>query len=397
MLKLKSETFKSVGYFPKILVFFAVFAIILNIGGVILSQWTKYSSHNYWQDFQGLKREYLDSQYVNKHPKGWIPDEAVNSYAAGAYIKGTSPVLIGPDTPPLGRYLIGLSALIFQNGNIIILFFALLSLVMLYLIGKQVYTYSLTSFLPVLFFSFEPIFKNQLVYVPLLDIIQLGFLLLFFYFFNKAIFKNGRFNLKYSIAANVFLGCFIATKFYATGITIVAAAFFILILHRKWQNLKTFFLTTPFAVIVLLCSYLGVFSYKMYSLSSFIGIQKYIYLYHKSQLIYPFSIWPLILFNKWHVWWGSVPFISDPQWSVSWPAVTCLSFITIIFYLIRKIKHQENIEIFMCWVIFYFGFFSFGEITTRYFVILIPILYFIAFYGLEKFAIMVINRYARKH
>src|SRR5215469_15707828 len=72
--------------------------IIINISFAILSSYQKYFVFNFWPRYPQLKQTYLDSQYVNKHPKGWIPDETVNSYAGGAYITGTSPILIAPDT-----------------------------------------------------------------------------------------------------------------------------------------------------------------------------------------------------------------------------------------------------------------------------------------------------------
>src|SRR3989344_1046316 len=87
--------------------FVLISIIIYNIGSVIVSQQHKYLSYNYWQGFLELEKLYLGSQYVNKHPEAWILDEMLNAYAGGAQIKGISPILINPDTPPLGRYIIG--------------------------------------------------------------------------------------------------------------------------------------------------------------------------------------------------------------------------------------------------------------------------------------------------
>src|SRR5258708_23471717 len=125
--------------FKVFLVIVLLSAITYNVSIVVIANKQKYFSFDFWQRFPILRQTYLDSQYVNKHPKGWIPDEAVNAYAGGAYIQGVSPILIAPDTPPLGRYLIGLSAIIFNNENIIILFFACGSLIMLYLLGMQIF------------------------------------------------------------------------------------------------------------------------------------------------------------------------------------------------------------------------------------------------------------------
>src|SRR5476651_2477550 len=89
--------------------------IVYNVASVLWVQKERYLSHNYWENFNILQQSYLDSQYVNKHPKAWLPDEVVFSYAGGALIRGVSPVLVVVDAPPLGKYLIGISAVLFDN------------------------------------------------------------------------------------------------------------------------------------------------------------------------------------------------------------------------------------------------------------------------------------------
>src|ERR1035437_2167308 len=85
------------------LIFIIFLGIIgFNIGSTVLSLGTKYFSTDYWQRFPSLEKTYLNSQYVNKHPAGWVPDEAIQAYSGGAFIKGINPVYVLPDTPPLG-------------------------------------------------------------------------------------------------------------------------------------------------------------------------------------------------------------------------------------------------------------------------------------------------------
>ena len=358
---------------------FLVLIITFNVGNVLWSLKDRYFSTDYWQRFPALMKTYLNSQYVNKHPKGWIPDETVNAYAGGKYIKGENPVLIAADTPPLGRYLIGLSALAFGNENIVILFSAVLSLILMYVLGRQIFASGVLSLIPPLLFSFEPIFKNQLIYTPLLDIIQLVFLLASFILFNRSL--SSKTSYMYLLSANIMLGCFIATKFFITGLTIIGAFYLVLLVKKDKNRLWELTLTLPVSIIILLVSYVRVFAFG-YSIHSFLGIQKWVFLYHKSQLILPFSIWPLILFNRWYVWYGNNPVIRDAQWIISWPLVTLLSISTFVLGIVRKIKLNENIRVLIAWIVLYFGFFSFGQITSRYFVILIPVLYIISLYGL---------------
>lgn len=341
---------------------------------------SKYTSKDYWQRFQTLKQTYLDSQYVNKHPKGWIPDEVALSYAGGALITGVNPTYIIADTPPLGKYLIGVSTIVFQNENIITGIFGIISLVMLFLLAKQVVGSTLFSLIPVALFSNEQIFKNQLIYVPLLDIFQLVFLLGSLYFFNKGL--KGK-TIQFFLLANIFLGCFISTKFFATGITIIVAWLFVLTIHKNIKHIQSLCMTLPLSVLILVISYLRLF-FLRYSLRDVLGVQKWIFLYHKSQLILPFSIWPLLLFNKWYVWFGNTPVISDSQWSITWPIITILSIVTIFLYVIKFIDRNESVEVIMSWIICYLLFFSFGQISSRYLVILIPALYIITTFGIVQ-------------
>src|SRR5258708_4606344 len=262
--------------------------IVLNILSAVFFLPQKYFTFNFWNRYPALKQTYLDSQYVNKHPKGWIPDEVVNAYAGGAYVTGTSPILIAPDTPPLGRYIIGLSELIFNNENILPFFLTIGSLVMLYLVGMQVFSKPILALLAPLFFSFEPLFTNQLIYSPLLDIMQLFFLLSSFYFFNKGILKEKYKNI-FLCTASIFLGFFIATKFYITGLTVIGAWLLTLLFLRRFKDTFFLILISSLAIIVLLLSYVRVL-FDHYTILKFLGIQKYVFLYHKSQLIYPFSV-----------------------------------------------------------------------------------------------------------
>lgn len=357
--------------------------VIFNIGATIWQNKNKYSTFDYWQRYPDLKYVYENSQYVSKQPIGWIPDEVVLSYAGGAVIKGISPILVLADTPPLGKYLIGLSALVLKNENIIILILGLVSLGFLYLIGQQIYSNKIFALLPLVFLSLEPLFKNQFVYVPLLDIIQLAFLLPSFYFFNQGLRGRGKGQFLNFSLASIFLGAFISTKFFITGLTIISSWYLVILINRHKKAIMSLTLTLTFALFVLMTSYLKVFL-DGEGLRRFFGIQKWIFLYHKSQLILPFSIWPLILFNKWYVWFGDRPVISDSQWRITWPVVFVASLVTIIFYFLRKIPKKREFEVLGIWVILYILFFSFGQITARYLVIYIPILYLVAFFGLEK-------------
>lgn len=411
-------------------VFLAIVFIVIifyNVFSVLFAQKAKYLSHSYWQNFPNLEKAFNSSQYVSKHPAGWIPDEAAFSYAAGKLIKGTNPVLVVVDAPPLGKYLIGLSTLIFDNDSTVVAIFGIIAIIMLYCVSNQVLDNKLLALIPPLLYTSEPMFKNQFIYTPLLDIFQLVFLLSYFYFINKAfqkrktqttkiklpprkgfligidyIRRNWKLEIGNFVLASLFLGCFISTKFFVSGTTLIAASLIWTAIHRNLRKAIILILTIPLSISILLLNYIRVFAFG-YSFHAFLGIQKYIFLYHQSQIILPFSVWSLLLLNHWYVWFGDKPVISDSQWQITWPIITCLSFITAIMYLMRKRSNSPkqklpqtkntNIEILMIWSICYLIFLSSGQTFSRYLIILLPILYIISTYGVMQ----MISAITRKH
>jgi hypothetical protein len=255
----------------------------------------------------------------------------------------------------------------------------------MYLLGTQIFLNRSLALLAPAIFSFEPIFKNQLIYVPLLDIIQLPFLLASLYFFNKGMEKTSKNRFLNFILANISLGCFISVKFFVTGFVIIAAWLVVIIIRKDKHALKLLLLSLPFSLLVLLISYFKIFI-EGYTIRQFFGVQKWIFLYHQSKLILPFAIWPLIFFNRWYVWYGDKPVIQDAQWTFMWPTVQALTLTTIGLYLLNNNNKNKNIEILLIWNILYILFSSFGNPTSRYLVIYFPVIYIVGLYGTVELA-----------
>lgn len=369
--------------FKPLFVFLLITGIVWNAGSVIYQQRDKYLARDYWENYKTLEQKYLDSQYINKKAVNWLRDEVVFSYAGGALIKGTNPVLVIPDAPPFGKYLIGLSILFFNNDSIFTALFGILSLVLLYILSNMILKNRIISLMPVFLYSSETMFKNQFIFTPLMDLFQLVFILAFFILLIRGDLSSKK-TIYYFLAANLFLGFFISTKFFASGLTIVVSASLWFLLHKDLKKLGKYLVTLPVAVLVLLASYSRVFAFG-YDLDRFLGIQKWVFLYHQSKVILPFSIWPLLMMNQWHVWFGEKAVITDSQWSVTWPIITILSFLTIILYLTKYLKRQKEVEILMIWSVCYLLFFSVGHIFSRYFIILLPAMYIISIWGLIAF------------
>jgi hypothetical protein len=344
---------------------------------VIYTQREKFFSHNYMTSFDIYKNKYYNSQYTKKNPKYIISDSALESFAGGVFLKGLNPILITHDHPPLGRYLVAISILLFNNQHIVILPCLFFSLIGLYFIARVVLKNIFIALIPVAVFANEPLFLEKIRITPLLEPLQLPFIIFSIYFFMKGM-KSKRY-LYWFMGTAVMLGFVISIRFFVTGFALIFCMIVSIIFFTKpfKMRLVTFLATLPITCVVLLLSYTRTMM-DGYSVRQIIGIQKYILAYHKSKFILPFSFWDLLLFNRWHTWWGNWEISSDPKWMLLWPISMVLSIIAIILGVIKKIALINEEKFILTWILIYSIMLSTGYTSTNYFLPLIPFLYIIS-------------------
>lgn len=367
------------------------FLLVLPSLGIIYSRKNDFLNNTYWQRYQAYKEAYYSSQYVKNEKTMVITDEVFNSFAAGFFLLGNNPVYITHDHPPLGRYFVALSILIFKNEHILIIFFQFLTLLALYLISKVLIQDKLVAFLPLFIFAFEPLYLNQFKYTPLLETIQLPFILLSLFFIYKSASSK---KVKYFLLISALIGLVVSIRFFPLGV-LLYFVWIITILILEPREIKKIIIVTPVIFVVLLVSYFKLFL-DGYTLKKVLGVQRYIYEYHKSQLTMLFSSFDLLLFNRWHTWWGENAIITDPQWKIWWP----ISFFATITGFVKVIKdnpsanklkkyflRRENLLelVLLLWIIIYLIFLATGQATTRYFLPVIPIFYILTINYLNKF------------
>lgn len=368
----------------------AVLIIVFNFSQTVVKNPGNYTRTDYWKRFKSLEDLYNSSQYIQKHPKAIITDDVVYSYNAGRFIQGENPILINPEVPPLGKYIIGLSIILFNNESIINLFACILVFPLFFLLSYLLLKNALLAIIPPLLFSFQEIYKNQIIVSPILDIFQLNFLILSFIFFILAL-SNTKKYLWFFIASMFFLGCFVSTKFYATGFVVASAyiATILLIAREKLIRLIFSLLIVP---SVLILSYSKMFMLG-YNLREVIGVQKWIFHYNTGHFGHPpFTVWDLILFNRWHTWWADNAIIADTAWSLLWPISLILSILTIVFCMRTVIVKKSPMLLIMIWVVFYMAFLNVGQATSRYFFVLIPFLFILSTMGLSVLVQFVLKK-----
>jgi hypothetical protein len=252
--------------------FFAILLLLVTILNIAI--FLKGNLNSYTERFNPIlyRKLYGESQYVSTAPKQMLPDEIVYSLAGWEYIHGVNPAIFNADQPPLGKYFIGLSEIWFNNPRIPGPFFNILCLVALFILSNMAFENYLISVALVTLFSFEKIFIAQMKYAPLLDNIQLFFILLSFIFFLKFVKSN-----KLLVPAFLSLGAVASTKFWATALIIYLVWFIYLLLFRNLIKVFRFIIFSPAILITMLLSYLPAFL-EGSTLKSFFGVQKYIYI-----------------------------------------------------------------------------------------------------------------------
>lgn len=345
----------------------------LNIANFIKensSLYTEKFDHGYYRNLWG------QSQYVSTKPTQMLPDEIVYSFAGWEYLHGVNPAIFNADQPPLGKYFIGLSEIWLGNPRIPGLFFNILCLVALFALSNIVLNNYLISAALVTLFSFEKIFMAQMKYAPLLDNIQLFFILISFIFFLKFIKSN-----KFLVLAFLSLGAVASSKFWVTASVIYLVWLTFLLIYKDLIKIFRFIIFSPAILITMFLSYFPAFLQGS-TLRDFFGVQKYIYNFHHDKINFdPLSVWDLLLFNKWHSFSGIRPSV-DWQWT--WPVITIFSVIAVI-YIIKKKLIKETVYLFAVWFIIYFLLLSSSSILSRYLIPILPLMYILSGWILKEF------------
>jgi hypothetical protein len=365
-------------------IIFTVLLVLILIQPVllILRSQDLFFSRTYHSRFNDLKKLYYSSQYMIKKNPAIIPDQTLEAFAAGAFIKGMNPILIVHDQPPLGRYITGLSIIFFDNENTITIFLFFSSLFGIFLVSRQIFKNAAYALLPVLIFANEPLMRLRLIYMPLLESVQLPFIIFSIYFFMRMIGGAKRSGLgqiyKWGIIVSVTLGFIISIRYFVLGGALLLSYLLFFVIKRRYKEALCFISVLPLSLVVLAFSYTRTIV-ESHSIIKPFSVQKYIFTYQSSKFIEIGTVWDLLFFNRWHTWWGDRSISPDPNWILVWPVSTILAMTLGIGGIFKKIKLSDRELVLFLWVCCYLVMLSVGYSSTRYFLPLLPFLYILAF------------------
>lgn len=375
--------------------FFSIVRLIIPI----LKNWDLFTEKFYPKFYE---KKYNSSQYVVPNSKNPISDEDIYAYAGYRYITGLNPILINSDHPPLGKYLIGFFILLTGNHRFVSIFFALANIIVftliIYFLTKSIEMIILSLF----FISLDSMFLDQIIHSPILDIIQLFFLL--FYFFTFLMWLKYK-KIFWIVLCGIVLGFFSSVKMYFPSLILMSTlvAYFFLSKNFSLKKIILFFsINFIFSFLIYTLTYLKYFL-EGNSLRSFLGVQKWIFLYwHENSVrgnIFFGSVFPFILFNQWKIWWGNRRFINYENWNFFWPIFFSLGIIStlLIIYKYLKIyfrkkisKKSINFEFFLSlWILFYLSYLLFIPISPRYLLML--------FFPIYLLIILLVSNFTKKY
>lgn len=294
-------------------------------------------------NFKVYEKKYNQSQWVIPNSKNPISDEDLYTYAGYKYIKGLNPILLNPEAPPLGKYLIGLSILLFNNQRVVSLIISIFSLLLIFLLIYINISSIAAASLAVFFTSINTLFADQFIHSPQLDIFQLFFLLLFSLFFT--IFQKLK-NYKYLFFAGFFFGGFISIKFFLMYFSLINASLIIYYFFKKQTIKKALTQIVIINGIGLIIYVLTYFRYFILggTIRSFLGTQKWIVLFYSSSQIDITKLLgnylSLIFFNRWRFWIEGYPTIHYQYWSMLWPII----FVLGLFSVYKLIKDKKTVK-----------------------------------------------------
>lgn len=236
-------------------------------------------------DINFFSRLYSQSQYVlGSAAKRGISDDGLYTFAGYYYFFQKGDVsAVNFEHPPFGKYLIGLSILLFKNENIINIIYFLVLLLITYKIGKIILKNSLLSLVAIGILSFDPLFLDNLIR-SLLDLPFTLFFTISIYFFLLALDQP-----KHHYLSMFFLGVAFSTRFSPFLIIIYTYLFFIIYFYKR-KDMHSLLIASLSIPLVYLLSHIAFFIYHP-SLLEFLRHKKWMLSWFRGSVTIVGNIW----------------------------------------------------------------------------------------------------------
>jgi predicted membrane-bound dolichyl-phosphate-mannose-protein mannosyltransferase len=330
-------------------------------------------------DYSRLNNLYQYSQYaLNPNNRLYVmQDWDLYAYAGYTYLTTGKIDSINIEHPPLGKYLYGISILLFNNASILQIPFAIIFLYLSFHLAKIFLSSALFSYLIVFLLINESLFSIQLRY-SLLDLMEIDFILLFIYLISKK--STNKLN---GIFLGFYLGIVASIKFPVTAIILSFSYLIYLLINHRFKsiisNIKVIFL----GILIFLFSYLPLFINK--GVNGFIQLQIHALRIHLSHVpeYPPFAPLKVMILNQWPVWWDKInPIWKTQEWNLFWPFLAIAICLSPIVYWQNK-NDLKKLSLFFLFTWVYFVFINTRLFFPGYLLLILPQAYILLFWEIK--------------
>jgi predicted membrane-bound dolichyl-phosphate-mannose-protein mannosyltransferase len=308
-------------------ILFKIFLIfgLLYIGLIIYFNRSLYLSkfdQVYWKD------KYEHSQWKLPMSNRILGDDGLYLYEGYRLIHGEDPTLLNAEVPPICKYLIGLSIIIFGNGYIYGFIVTFTALILFYFLSIYLFKNKLIGLLTTLALLTDSIITNQFD-LTMLDSFQLLCLISTFLF--TYLFLNSQKTQKKTILlvlTGISFGLFSGSK--APIFSPLLSLVILYLLYKSKDRLSNLSILAISAFLAYLLPYINYFLMG-HNFRQWLGVQKWILSFYKNSFIHPNygSAISTLTVGKYQNLFTRIWDSSD-QFSLVWPIITVISLIVII-------------------------------------------------------------------
>ncbi len=313
----------------KVIILLLVFAIFFQNIIFIFSN-RQYFTRRFDPEF--FSKLYSESQYV-KGPasEGGIGDDGLYAFAGYYYFfQGGDVSSVNFEHPPLGKYLIGLSILLFNNENIINLIYYAFLLFFTYKLAKMILRSVLLSVLAVFLVNTDPLIQDHLLR-SLLDLPFTLFFVAAIYYYLLS-FKN----INYTFLSQILLGMAFSTRFFPSLAIIYIFLLLIKFIYQRKAFIHYFYTSLLIPVVYIVC-HISFFYYHP-SIVEFLRHKRWMLSWFSGSVIVVGNIWRNLLTGYYIDSTGKIQI--NQYWNVVLPLTLILAVTRVRRDLIKKNNYQ---------------------------------------------------------
>lgn len=309
------------------------FIIFIAICYFTLFVWQQRDRFSRTYDYNYFGALYTDSQYVRdskyftfeRYQKTDLGDDGLYAFAGGYYIRGGDISQVNFENPPLGKYLIGLSTIVFHNELFINIFYAVILFILVYTLSLRLTKDKLISSVSLLLFITQPVVSNQ-VTISMLDLPMIVFFIAGLYAYLKAT-QDKKPKKDLFLSALLFSLSFVIRFF-----PILPVILLILIIGLVNKGKAYWFSFTIFLAILVPLVYLvshAIYFYYHPSFFGFLRYQKWILWWRGDN---PFKIGNIIftlLIGRYRSWWQDGGWLVSSDWNLLTSLISSIGLLSL--------------------------------------------------------------------